>query len=182
MKQNNYGWIELICGPMFSGKTEELIRRLKRALIANNNLKIFKPKLDSRYSDTHIVSHNNNSIESELVLNSKEIIKKSKNAQVIGIDEVQFFDNEIINIANQLANNGKRVIIAGLDRDYLSNPFGPVSKLLAHAEFITKLNAICMGCGDKAFFSKRISNDEDKQVIIGEKDKYEALCRTCFNK
>jgi len=178
---NKTGWIEIICGPMFSGKTEELIRRLKRALIANNKLRIFKPELDNRYSDTHIVSHNNNLIESETVSNSKEILQKSQKAHVIGIDEVQFFDDEIINIANELANNGKRVIIAGLDRDYLSNPFGPVSKLLSHAEFITKLNAICMGCGDKAFFSKRISN-EDKQVIIGEKDKYEAVCRNCFNK
>ena len=181
IKNNNTGWVEIICGPMFSGKTEELIRRLKRALIANNILKIFKPVIDNRYSDTHIVSHNNTSIESELIHSSNEILNKSKNADVIGIDEVQFFDDDIIKIVNDLANDGKRVIIAGLDKDYLSKPFGPVSKLLSHAEFITKLNAICITCGDKAFFTKRISNEE-KQLLVGEKDKYEALCRHCFNK
>lgn len=175
------GWIEIICGPMFSGKTEELIRRLKRALIANNVLKIFKPAIDNRYSSTHIVSHNKNSIESEVVEKSIDILKKSKDADVVGIDEVQFFDDDITDIANQLADKGKRVIIAGLDRDYLSNPFDSVSQLLSNAEVITKLNAICILCGDKAFFSNRIS-DENKQLLVGEKDKYEALCRECFNK
>ena len=181
INNNNSGWIEMICGPMFSGKTEELIRRLKRALIANNSLKIFKPFIDDRYSDTHIVSHNNNSIKSELITNINDILVKSKKAQVIGIDEVQFFDNRIIKIANELADNGKRVIIAGLDKDYLAKPFGPVSSLLSHAEFITKLNAICIICGDRAFFTKRISK-ENNQVIIGEKDKYQARCRNCFDK
>ena len=175
----NNGWIEIICGPMFCGKTEELIRRLKRALIAKKNVSIFKPLIDDRYSTNHIVSHNNNSIESKSVKNINEILEYSKKSDVIGIDEAQFFNNDIINLSNQLANKGKRIIIAGLDKDYLGEPFGPISHLLSKAEYITKLYAICVKCGKKAFFSKRITEDS-KQVIVGEKDKYEARCRSCF--
>ena len=175
----NNGWIEIICGPMFCGKTEELIRRLKRALIAKKNVSIFKPLMDDRYSTDHIVSHNNNSIKSKSIKDINEILNYCKDSDVIGIDEAQFFNNEIIDISNQLANKGKRVIIAGLDKDYLEKPFGPISNLLSKAEYITKLYAICVQCGKKAFFSKRISG-ENEQIIVGEKDKYEARCRKCF--
>ena len=175
----NNGWIEIICGPMFCGKTEELIRRLKRALIAKKNVSIFKPQIDNRYSANHIVSHNNNSIESKTIKSINEILKLSKDSDVIGIDEAQFFSNKIIDLSDKLANQGKRVIIAGLDKDFLSNPFEPISQLLAKAEYITKLYAICMQCGKKAFFSKRITK-ENKRIIVGEKDKYEARCRECY--
>jgi len=175
----NNGWIEIICGPMFCGKTEELIRRLKRALIAKKNVSIFKPQIDNRYSANHIVSHNNNSIESKTIKNINEILKLSKDSDVIGIDESQFFSNKIIDLSDKLANQGKRVIIAGLDKDFLGNPFGPISQLLSKAEYITKLYAICMQCGKKAFFSKRIT-EENERIIVGEKDKYEARCRECY--
>ena len=181
MKQHNYGWIELICGPMFSGKTEELIRRLKRALIAKKNVVIFKPLTDDRYSNNKIVSHNNNSIESVNIDKIDDIIGLSKDAEVIGIDEIQFFNENIGDICNKLANSGKRVITAGLDKDYLAKPFGSISSLLVEAEYITKLNAICVHCGDKAFFTKRIT-EENNQIVVGESDKYEARCRACFNK
>ena len=175
------GWIELICGPMFSGKTEELIRRLRRSLIAKKKVIIFKPYTDNRYSENKIVSHNNNSIDSIMIKNIKEILSLSKDADVIGIDEIQFFDNEIVEICDSLANNGKRVIAAGLDKDYTTKAFGPMPLILSTAEYVTKLYAICVICGIHAHFTKRISN-EDSQVVVGEKDKYQARCRACYHK
>ncbi len=179
-KQEPRGWIEVICGSMFSGKTEELIRRLRRAQIAKLNVEIFKPKIDTRYSDTEIVSHDAKTIKSIPVETAKEILEKIGEAHVIGIDEAQFFDDEIINVCNTLANQGIRVIVAGLDMDYLGNPFGPMPKLLAIAEYVTKVHAICMRCGNLANYSHRLSENESL-VELGEKDKYEPLCRTCFN-
>ncbi len=179
-KQEPRGWIEVICGSMFSGKTEELIRRLRRAQIAKLNVEIFKPKIDTRYSDTEIVSHDAKTIKSIPVETAKEILEKIGEAHVIGIDEAQFFDDEIINVCNILANQGIRVIVAGLDMDYLGNPFGPMPKLLAIAEYVTKVHAICMRCGNLANYSHRLSENESL-VELGEKDKYEPLCRTCFN-
>ena len=148
--------------------------------IAKNNVVIFKPETDNRYSEKHIVSHNDRTIDCTIVSNNDEIISASKDAQVIGIDEVQFFNNDIINICIQLANEGKRVIIAGLDKDYLSKSFGPIPELLSQAEYVTKLYAICIQCGEHAHFTQRITND-DIQILVGETDKYEARCRKCFN-
>lgn len=173
------GWIEVITGSMFSGKTEELIRRLRRAQIAKQVVAIFKPQLDKRYSEKEIVSHDASAIESIPVKEASEILAKSQQAEVIGIDEVQFFDMEIINVCNELANKGKRVIIAGLDMDYLGKPFGPVPYLMAIAEYVTKVHAICIRCGSLAHFSHRIT-DSSSLIEIGEKDKYEPLCRNCF--
>jgi len=178
---NNKGSIETICGPMFSGKTEELIRRLRRAIIAKNKVVVFKPKIDTRYSDDLIVSHNNNSIKSISIKDENKILDKSKNADIIGIDEIQFFNKNIINICAKLANQNKRVIVSGLDKDYTGKAFGIMPYLLCESEIITKLNAICNSCGDNAFFTKRISNDK-KQILLGELDKYEANCRSCFYK
>lgn len=179
-KKNQLGWIEVICGSMFSGKTEELIRRLRRAQIAKLNVEIFKPALDTRYSETEIVSHDSKTIRSIPVKNAKEILDKINNANVIGIDEAQFFDSEIVNVCNILANNGVRVIIAGLDMDYLGKPFGPMPDLMSIAEYITKVHAICMQCGNLAHYSHRTSAS-NSLVELGEMDKYEPLCRTCFN-
>ena len=173
------GWIELICGSMFSGKTEELIRRLIRAQIAKQNVAIFKPKLDDRYDEEYITSHNNRKIKSIPVENVKDILKYEEDADVFGIDEAQFFSNSIIKVCNQLAKGGKRIIIAGLDKDYLGNPFGPMPELLISAEYVTKVLAICVKCGDPANFSQRISTEKN-QVVVGESDKYEARCRNCF--
>ena len=175
----NSGWIEVICGPMFSGKTEELIRRLIRAKIAKQNVTIIKPSLDNRYSEDYIVSHNQRKIKSVAINDINDIKKLSKNANVVGIDEAQFFDNQLITICKDLARNGKRVVIAGLEKDYQAIPFGPMPQLLVDAEFVTKVNAICMQCGDPANFSQRISSEKN-QVVIGEIDKYEARCRKCF--
>ena len=177
----NSGWIEVICGPMFSGKTEELIRRLIRAQIAKQRVAIFKPTSDNRYEQDYIVSHNQRKIKSIQVEKVDVIIDYIDHADVFGIDEAQFFDNSIIDVCQKLANAGKRVVIAGLEKDYLANPFGPMPKLLADAEYITKVNAICMKCGNPANFSHRISK-EKKQVVLGESDKYEALCRKCYKK
>jgi len=177
----NSGWIEVICGPMFSGKTEELIRRLIRAQIAKQRVAIFKPTSDNRYEQDYIVSHNQRKIKSIQVKKVDVIIDYIDQADVFGIDEAQFFDNSIIDVCQKLANAGKRVVIAGLEKDYLANPFGPMPKLLADAEYITKVNAICMKCGNPANFSHRISK-EKKQVVLGESDKYEALCRKCYKK
>lgn len=179
-KKNQLGWIEAICGSMFSGKTEELIRRLRRAQIAKLKVEIFKPSLDTRYSETEIVSHDSKTIRSIPVKNSKEILDKINNANVIGIDEAQFFDSEIVNVCNTLANNGVRVIIAGLDIDYLGKPFGPMPNLMSIAEYVTKVHAICMRCGNLAHYSHRTSTS-NSLVELGEMDKYEPLCRTCFN-
>ena len=173
------GWIEVVCGSMFSGKTEELIRRLKRAKIANQQVGIFKPQLDNRYHSSNIVSHNETTIPATAVNNASDILNASSNFGVIGIDEAQFFDDQILQVVEQLANNGKRVIIAGLDMDYAGNPFGPMPKLLSIANFVTKLHAVCMQCGGVASYSYRISNNTN-QVVIGEKDHYEARCRSCF--
>ena len=173
------GIIEIICGSMFSGKTEELIRRLKRAAIAKNKIIVFKPKIDNRYSDDLVVSHNKNSIKSIVINNIKDIIKLSRNIDIIGIDEIQFFEKDIINICIKLANQGKRIIVSGLDKDFEGKPFGVVPDLLCEAENITKLSAICNQCGEYAYFTKRISNDKN-QIVLGETDKYQANCRKCY--
>lgn len=180
-KEGKRGWIEVVCGSMFSGKTEELLRRVKRAQIAGQNVAIFKPSIDTRYADLEVVSHDSNNISAVSVQNSEEILKRAMLAKVVAIDEVQFFDDAIVEVCNKLAANGSRVIVAGLDMDYKGNPFAPMPQLLAVAEYITKVHAICMQCGQLANFSHRISKDEE-QVVLGEKDKYEPLCRVCFNK
>lgn len=172
------GWIEVICGCMFSGKTEELIRRLRRAQIAKLKVVIFKPGIDTRYSSDHIVSHNTQSLSSTVVNNPQDILKLAKESQVVGIDEAQFFTDEIIEICETLANQGKRVIIAGLDQDYRGQPFGPIPQLLALAEYITKTLAICVICGNPADRTQRITNQQEL-VVIGAKDVYEARCRRC---
>ena len=176
----NSGWIEVICGPMFSGKTEELIRRLVRAQIAKQRVAIFKPTMDIRYEEEYIVSHNQRKIKSIQVNNTDIILDYKEKADVFGIDEAQFFDKSIVNICKELANNGKRVVIAGLEKDFQSKSFGSMPELLIDAEYITKVNAICMSCGDPANFSQRISK-ETNQVVVGETDKYEARCRKCYH-
>lgn len=173
------GWIEVIAGCMFSGKTEELIRRLNRALIANQKVEIFKPVIDNRYHPDHIVSHNDNSIRSTAVNFANDILLLAGNCDVVGIDEAQFFDDAIVDVCNQLANNGKRVIVAGLDMDFEGKPFGPMPNLLAVAEFVTKVHAICAQTGQLASFSFRLT-DEDRRVMLGEKGKYEARSRKAF--
>jgi len=177
----NSGWIEVICGPMFSGKTEELIRRLIRAQIAKQRVSIFKPIIDNRFSEDYIVSHNQRKIKSIQVQNTDMILDYQSKADVFGIDEAQFFDLSIVEVCRILANAGKRVVVAGLEKDYLAKSFGSMPELLVDAEYITKVNAICMNCGDPANFSHRIS-PEKKQVVVGETDKYEALCRRCYIK
>ena len=177
----NSGWIEVICGPMFSGKTEELIRRLIRAQIAKQKVAIFKPSSDNRYEEDYIVSHNQRKIKSIQVKKTDTIMHYHEKADVFGIDEAQFFDQSIVAVCRNLANDGKRVVVAGLEKDYLANSFGPMPQLMVEAEYITKVNAICMHCGDPANFSHRISSEE-KQVIVGELNKYEALCRRCYIK
>ena len=174
------GWIELICGSMFSGKTEELIRRINRAKIANLQVEIYKPTIDNRYHDSDVVSHNSNAVNSTPVVSSLNILLLSKDADVVGIDEAQFFDTEIVYVCETLAQRGVRVIVAGLDMDYLGKPFGPMPALMAIAEYVTKVNAICMVCGDLATHSYR-KTSENQQVMLGEKDTYEARCRHCFN-
>ena len=178
---NKKGNIEVICGSMFSGKTEELIRRLNRAIIARQKVEIFKPKMDDRYHERDVVSHNYTSIKSTPVLFAEEIIQLAGKCDVVGIDEVQFFDHKIINVATVLAKAGKRVILAGFDMDFEGNPFEPVPQLLAIAEFVTKLNAICMVCGDLSSYSFRLS-DAEERVVLGESGNYEARCRQCFLK
>jgi len=173
------GWIEVICGSMFSGKTEELIRRLRRAQFAHQPVEIFKPSIDKRYDEYNIVSHNDARIRSTPVDNAYNILLLVGNAAVVAIDEVQFFDDGIVEVAQQLADNGIRVIVAGLDMDFQAKPFGPMPALLAKAEYITKLHAICVKCGELANFSYRLSNDE-KKIVLGEKDIYEPRCRACF--
>ena len=172
------GWIEVITGCMFSGKTEELIRRLRRAQIAKQKVKIFKPKIDSRYSKNSIVSHNEQSLPSILIENIVEVVERAKDAQVIGIDEAQFFNEETVHICNKLASQGKRVIVAGLDQDYTGKPFEPIPQLLAIAEYITKQHAICVVCGNPADKTQR-KTTESERVIVGAADIYEARCRKC---
>jgi thymidine kinase len=175
------GWIEVICGSMFSGKTEELIRRLKRAKIAKQKVEIFKPAIDIRYDKEKVVSHDQNFIVSTPVPSSADILKLIKEVDVVGIDEAQFFDMGLVEVCNTLASNGVRVIVTGLDMDYLGKPFGPVPALLATAEYVTKVHAICMNCGDLAHISHR-TVENDKLVVLGEKEAYEPLCRYCYEK
>ena len=173
------GWIEVICGSMFSGKTEELIRRLKRAEFAKQKTLIFKPTTDVRYSESKVVSHDSNEIISNPVKSSKEIIQLSKDIDVVALDEAQFFDDGIVDVCNELANGGKRVIVAGLDMDYEGNPFGPMPNLMAIAEFVTKVHAICTKTGNLANYSHRISKSKDL-VLLGEREEYEPLSRLAF--
>ena len=173
------GWIEVICGSMFSGKTEELIRRLKRAKIANLKVEIFKPAVDTRYHEQKIVSHDENAIQSTPVETSTSILLMAGEVNVIGIDEAQFFDDQLPEVCDQLAIRGVRVIVAGLDMDYRAKPFGQMPNLLARAEYITKLHAICVKCGNIANYSYR-KNPESTQILLGEKDLYEPRCRHCY--
>ena len=177
--ESRVGWIEVISGCMFSGKTEELIRRLNRAIIANQKVEIFKPSVDKRYHDQNIVSHNENAIRSTAVDFPNDIVLLSGDCDVVGIDEAQFFDDSIVEVCNTLANNGKRVIVAGLDMDFEGKPFGPMPYLLAVAEFVTKVHAICAQTGELASFSFRLSTDQ-KQVMLGERKEYEARSRKAF--
>ncbi len=180
-KAKKPGCIEVVCGSMFSGKTEELIRRLKRAKFANLRVEIFKPGIDIRYSTDEVVSHDSNSILSTPVDSSASILLLSGDVDVVGIDEAQFFDDGIVDVCKQLASSGIRVIAAGLDMDYLGKPFGPMPALMAVADYVDKVHAICVKCGDPALHSHRLSAS-DKLVELGEKDIYEPLCRHCFNK
>jgi len=175
------GWIEVICGSMFSGKTEELIRRMRRAQIANLKTEIFKPAIDNRYDASNVVSHNENAILSQPVQHSQNILLLAQQVDVVGIDEAQFFDNGIVNVCEQLALGGTRVIMAGLDMDFTGKPFGPVPQLLAIADYITKLHAICVHCGNIANYSYR-KTKQSGQVVIGEMDIYEPRCRVCYAK
>jgi thymidine kinase len=178
---NRRGSVEVITGSMFSGKTEELMRRLRRATFAGLKVQIFKPSIDVRYSENKVVSHDERSIVSTPVDNASSILLLAGDANVVGIDEAQFFDNSIIEVCGRLADNGLRVVVAGLDMDFMGNPFGPIPGLLSIAEFVTKLHAICMRCGSLAQYSFRKS-DEAGVVVLGEKEKYEPLCRVCYNK
>lgn len=175
------GWIEVICGSMFSGKTEELIRRMKRAKFAKQNVEIFKPGIDTRYDDEMVVSHDANEIHSTPVPSSSNIPILANNIDVVGIDEAQFFDDGLVTVCNQLASSGVRVIVAGLDMDFKGTPFGPMPGIIACAEYVTKVHAICMKCGDLANHSHRII-DKEELILLGEVDEYEPLCRNCFNR
>ncbi len=174
------GSIEVICGSMFSGKTEELIRRLKRAQFANQKVEIYKPAIDVRYSDDQVVSHDSHSIPSTPIDSPSSMLLLSSDVEVVGIDEAQFFDDTIVEVVQSLANNGIRVIIAGLDTDFMGKPFGPMPALMAIAEDVQKVHAICVKCGSPANHSHRLSSDENL-VVLGEKEAYEPLCRHCFN-
>lgn len=178
LKQHT-GWIEVICGSMFSGKTEELIRRMRRAMIARQKIELFKPKIDTRYSDVEIVSHDMQKIPSRSITKPKQILAIALEAQVVGIDEAQFFDKSLIKICQTLANMGKRVIVAGLDQDYRGIPYEPIPELLAIAEYITKTHAICVICGNPANHTQRTSEQKNK-VVVGAGEFYEARCRNCF--
>src|ERR1700752_5025691 len=178
--KEQFGWIEVISGSMFSGKTEELIRRLKRAQFAKQKVEIFKPKIDTRYDDVKVVSHQGNEIHSTPVPASSNILLLANDVDVVGIDEAQFFDMELVNVCNQLGDSGVRVIIAGLDMDFKGQPFGPMPALLACAEYVTKVHAICMRCGNLAHISHRTTS-ETSLVLLGETDSYEPLCRDCYN-
>ena len=175
------GWIEVITGSMFSGKSEELIRRLRRAQIARQKVQIFKPVIDARFSEHHIVSHSEMRLESQLVSSASEILVLADlETEVIGIDEGQFFDQELVRVVNQLADQGKRVLVAGLDMDYLGRPFGPMPQLMAIAEDVTKMRAICMRCGSPAAYTQRLIANRDR-VVVGASGAYEARCRRCFD-
>jgi thymidine kinase len=182
---HNMGWVEVICGSMFSGKTEELIRRLKRAQIAKQKVQIFKPKIDDRYSADHVISHSSLKLDAINLANIEELMMKlNDDTRVVGIDEAQFFSPVIVDIVHRLANRGLRVVIAGLDLDYMGQPFGPMPLLMATAEFVTKMSAICTSCGNPASRSQRnkvkVSEDGKTQVLVGGEEMYEARCRRCF--
>ena len=178
-KPINSGWIEVICGGMFSGKTEELLRRIRRAKIANLSTIIFKPHIDTRYSKNKIVSHNNNSMDSVIVKKTTDILDLGKKYDVLGIDEAQFFDSELTDVCKKLAKNNNRVIVAGLDNDYRGLPFGPMPNIMCESDYLDKLSAICIKCGNPASCTQRITK-QIEQVVIGETDIYEARCRNCF--
>jgi thymidine kinase len=175
------GWVEVICGSMFSGKTEELIRRLKRAQFANQKITLFKPSIDDRYHEENVVSHQGTSLKAIPVTNSNEILSQWSNEKIVAIDEAQFFDQGLVEVCNTLAKKGVRVLIAGLDMDYLGVPFGPIPQLLAIAEYVTKVHAICVSCGNLAQYSHRTVS-ESGQVLVGAVEKYKPLCRVCYNK
>jgi thymidine kinase len=178
-RSGGQGWIEVITGSMFSGKTEELIRRLKRAKIAKQQVEIFKPRIEVRYSVEEVVSHDENAIHSTPVDSSANILLLASGVEVVGIDEAQFFDDGLVDVCNQLADSGVRVIIAGLDMDYKGVPFGPIPGLMSIAEYVTKVHAICVRCGNLANYTHRLSED-DKLIVLGETDIYEPLCRICY--
>ena len=178
-KGQRSGWIEVICGSMFSGKTEELIRRLKRARIANQRVEIYKPEKDVRYSDTKVISHDENEISSTPVPESAHILDVAPDVRVVGVDEAQFFDDRLPQVCETLALRGVRVIVAGLDMDFLGNPFGSIPALMAMAEYVTKVHAICPHCGNLATHSYRLTAEKET-VVLGEKDKYEPRCRICY--
>jgi len=179
--RQSHGWIEVITGSMFSGKSEELIRRLRRAEIARQNVQIFKPKFDSRYADDQIVSHSEMRIQSVNVSSSAELLRcVERDTEVVGIDEAQFFDAELPAVCNRMAGMGKRVIVAGLDLDYLGRPFEPMPNLLAVAEYVTKTHAICMVCGNPASYTQRLVAS-DERLLLGTQGTYEARCRGCFD-
>ncbi len=179
-KTEKRGWIEVITGSMFSGKTEELIRRLKRATIAMQHVEIFKPQIDVRYSEDEVISHDENAIRSTPVSTAGNILLLANDVDVVGVDEAQFFDMGLIEVCNSLANNGIRVIVAGLDMDFMGRPFGPIPGLIATAEYVTKVHAICVRCGNLAHHTHR-KGIAEKLVLLGEKDLYEPLCRKCYN-
>jgi len=184
-EEKNSGWIEVICGSMFSGKSEELIRRVRRVQIAKKKVQVFKPTIDNRYEKQYIYSHNGSKVEAINIIDVKAIPSLLRNdTEVVAIDEVQFFNDDIINIIQDLADQGKRIIVAGLDQDFRGNPFGPMPKLLAIAEYIVKLNAICMVCGKSASRTQRLVNGKpakysDPTILVGAKERYEARCRKC---
>ena len=178
-RSDNRGWIEVITGSMFSGKTEELIRRLKRAKIAMQQVEIFKPQIDTRYSEDEVVSHDENAIHSTPVSTAGNILLLASEVDVVGVDEAQFFDMGLIEVCNKLAGAGTRVIVAGLDLDFMGRPFGPIPGLMATAEYVTKVHAICVRCGNIAHHTHR-KLKTDKLVLLGEKDLYEPLCRKCY--
>lgn len=180
-EMQRFGRIEVVCGSMFSGKTEELIRRMKRAVFAHQKVMIFKPAIDTRYDVENVVSHDRNSIQSTAVEKAITILEQATNIDVVGIDEAQFFDNDIVKVCNTLANQGVRVIVAGLDMDFEGVPFGPMPALCAIADDVTKVHAICVKCGALAYVSHRLVAN-DKRVLLGEQDEYEPLCRDCYQK
>ena len=180
-EKQRFGRIEVVCGSMFSGKTEELIRRMKRAVFAHQQVMIFKPSIDTRYDDNDVVSHDRNTIHSTAVARASDIMAQAHDIDVVGIDEAQFFDNDIVDVCNQLANKGVRVIVAGLDMDFQGVPFGPMPALCAVADDVTKVHAICVKCGNLAYVSHRLVTDSER-VLLGEQSKYEPLCRECYMK
>lgn len=176
-----HGWIEVVCGSMFSGKTEELIRRLRRAEFANQKILLVKPKIDDRYHKQNVVSHQGNSFEAITVDSSEQILELWNKEKVVAIDEAQFFDSGVVQVSSKLASKGVRVIVAGLDMDFLGTPFGPMPQLLCIAEYVTKVHAICVSCGSLAQFSHRTVEDKE-QVLVGAVEEYKPLCRACYNK